>query len=42
MKNRGTQILLDGAAVASMGYDTIADLNREDRWLLTLDGLKNP
>jgi hypothetical protein len=42
LKNRGAQVLLDGAAIASMGYDTIADLDRESRWLLTLDSLKNP
>jgi len=42
IKNRGTQILLDGAPVASMGYDAITDLDRESRWLLTLDSLKDP
>lgn len=42
LKNRGAQVLLDGAPVPSMGYDAIADLDRESRWLLTLDSLKNP
>lgn len=40
--SRGARILLDGGAVATMGYDAATDLERESRWLLTLDALKNP
>lgn len=42
MISRGTKVLFDSAPIASMGYDSIADLDRESRWLLTLDSLQNP
>jgi hypothetical protein len=35
-------VLLDNAPISSVAYDVIADLDRESRWLLTLDSLKNP
>lgn len=37
--NRGTQIILDGGPVNAMGYESLTDLDRESRWLLTLQAL---
>jgi hypothetical protein len=35
-RNRGAGILLDGKPIQTMGYESLADLERESRWLLTL------
>lgn len=35
-QNHGTQILLEGKPIREMGYGSLADLEREERWLLTL------
>ena len=35
-QNHGTRVLLDGRPIQSMGYGSLADLERETRWLLTL------
>lgn len=40
--NRGTQMLLDGKPVREMGYESLEDLERECRWLLTLRSLRPP
>jgi hypothetical protein len=37
--NHGTRILLEGKPIQMMGYGTLADLERETRWLLTLNGM---
>lgn len=37
--NRGTRTILDGGPINSMGYESLADLDRESRWLLTLGAL---
>ena len=34
--NHGTKILLEGKPIQTMGYGSLADLERESRWLLTL------
>lgn len=38
--NRGARILLEGKPLREMGYDAAADLERESRWLLTLQSLR--
>jgi hypothetical protein len=38
-RNHGTKILLEGKPIRMMGYETLADLERETRWLLTLQAL---
>ena len=38
--NRGAKMLLDGKPVREMGYESLADLERESRWLLTLQSLR--
>lgn len=38
--NRGAQVMLDGRPLREMGYDGLADLEREERWRLTLAALK--
>ena len=38
--NAGARGLLDGAPVREFGYDGLEDLDREARWLLTLEALK--
>ena len=35
-RNHGARILLDGKSLSTMGYESLADLERESRWLLTL------
>jgi len=40
-KNHGTQILLEGKHIHTMGYQSLADMERETRWMLTLQSLKN-
>jgi len=35
-RNHGTKVLLAGKPLQTMGYDSLADLERETRWLLTL------
>ena len=35
-RNYGTKVLLEGKPVQTMGYDSLTDLERETRWLLTL------
>lgn len=42
LRGRGTRTFLEGSPLATMGYDSLADLDREDRWLLTLSALKDP
>jgi len=34
--NHGTRVLLEGKPIRTMGYGSLADLEREARWLLTL------
>lgn len=41
-RNRGAGILIDSKPVREMGYDTLADLDRECRWLLTLKAIGRP
>lgn len=36
VQNRGTRILLAGQPVNTMGYETLADLERECRWLFSI------
>jgi hypothetical protein len=38
-QNHGSQVLLAGKPMITMGYETLADLERETLWLLTLQGL---
>ena len=38
-QNHGTRVLLEGKPIQTMGYGTLADLERETRWLLTLQQL---
>ncbi|MFA6315945.1 MAG: hypothetical protein WC943_00870 [Elusimicrobiota bacterium] len=40
--NRGSRVLLKNAPVSAMGYDSLANLDREGRWLLTLGALRDP
>jgi hypothetical protein len=40
-QNHGTRVLLEGKPIQTMGYVTLADLERETRWLLTLQQLAN-
>jgi hypothetical protein len=35
-RNHGTRVLLDNKPVQTMGYESLDDLDRETRWLLTL------
>jgi len=35
-QNHGTQVLLEGKPIQTMGYRSLSDLEREARWLLTL------
>jgi hypothetical protein len=37
--NHGTRVLLEGKPIQTMGYGSLADLERETRWLLTLQTL---
>lgn len=39
--NAGARCLLDGKPVRELGYDSLVDLDRESRWLLTLQSLKS-
>lgn len=39
VKNKGCRYLLDGKPVRETGYEGLADLEREERWLLTLRAL---
>lgn len=36
LRNHGTKVLLEGKPIQTMGYDSLEDLDREIRWLLTL------
>ena len=36
--NHGTRVLLEGKPIRTMGYESVDDLERETRWLLTLRG----
>jgi hypothetical protein len=40
LRNRGTRVLIERRPINNMGYDTIEDMERESRWLLTLRELK--
>ena len=40
-QNHGTRVLLEGKPIQTMGYSTLADLERETRWLLTLQELNH-
>ncbi|MBI4676635.1 MAG: hypothetical protein HY748_03555 [Elusimicrobia bacterium] len=40
--NRGSRDLIGRKPVAAMGYDSLANLERESRWRLTLESLRNP
>lgn len=37
--NHGTRVLLEGKPIRTMGYESLEDLDREARWLLTLRAL---
>ncbi|MEK9146485.1 MAG: hypothetical protein AAB339_12835, partial [Elusimicrobiota bacterium] len=39
-RNRGVRVLLEGKPLREMGYDEASDLDRECRWLLTLQALR--
>ncbi|MEK7746106.1 MAG: hypothetical protein AAB576_05520 [Elusimicrobiota bacterium] len=39
-RNRGVRVLLEGKPIREMGYDGAKDLERESRWLLTLQALR--
>jgi hypothetical protein len=41
VQNHGTKVLLEGKPLQTMGYNSLADLERESRWLLTLQALKS-
>lgn len=36
LRNRGAHVLLEGLPIRTMGYASLEDLEREERWLLTL------
>jgi len=36
--NHGARVLLEGKPIRTMGYESLGDLDREARWLLTLRG----
>lgn len=38
--SRGAQVMLDGRPLREMGYEELADLEREERWRLTLAALE--
>ena len=38
-RNHGARVLLENQPIQTMGYDSLADLERETRWLLTLQAL---
>ena len=40
LKNRGALTVLDGRPIGTMGYESLKDLEKESRWLLTLKTLK--
>ncbi|MBI5625415.1 MAG: hypothetical protein HY924_16680 [Elusimicrobia bacterium] len=40
--NRGARVLVKGEPVSAMGYDSLANLERESRWLMTLASLSDP
>lgn len=42
VRNRGAQMLLERKQIHTMGYDSLEDLDRESRWLLTLEALRDP
>ena len=42
MKTRGVGILMAGEPITAMGYESLDELDRESRWLLTLALLKDP
>lgn len=39
-KNRGASVILKNKSISAMGYESLNDLERESRWLLTLRALK--
>jgi hypothetical protein len=39
-RNRGLRFILEGKSQRDMGYESLADLERESRWLLTLRAVK--
>jgi hypothetical protein len=39
-RNRGLRFILEGKPQRDMGYESLADLERESRWLLTLRALR--
>lgn len=40
LKNKGALVILENKPIASMGYESLKDLEKESRWLLTLKILK--
>lgn len=40
--SRGSRVIVGNGPVSSMGYDSLASLERESRWLLTLESLADP
>lgn len=41
-RNHGARVLLEGQPIRTMGYASLEDLEREERWLLTLRAAGNP
>jgi len=39
LRSRGARTILEGRPLREMGYESLADLERESRWLLTLQAL---
>jgi hypothetical protein len=39
VQNHGTRVLMEGKPLQTMGYNSLGDLERETRWLLTLSSI---
>ncbi len=42
VRNHGARCLAKGSPLSQMGYESLKDLDREVRWLLTLEALRDP
>lgn len=42
LRNHGARCLAKGSPLSHMGYESLKDLDREVRWLLTLEALRDP
>jgi hypothetical protein len=40
LRNHGAEVLLEGKPIRTMGYGSLEDLDREERWLLTLRAME--